>query len=322
MPIEEHRVQLENSLLFRQVSLESIEHLIDYCETLRIPEGTILLEPGKRNGLLYVILSGELRVYPGGREIPVQNILSPGDCVGEMSILDGQKTSALVIAAKDSQLLVIPQNVVWSLINYSHGIARNLLALLAGRVRNDNKALVVTLNRGLEFEQAASIDALTGLHNRRWMMESFPRAIERCERDVSPLCLVMADIDYFRDFNEVHGHLMGDAVLKLVAERLAECLRAQDLIARYGGEEFAILLPNATTADGMKIAERLRAAVAGNHEASDDDAIEGNVTISCGVAPLGLDTELDTLIATAEEALGRAKENGRNRVELAADTED
>lgn len=322
MPTAEHRALLEASLLFRHISLESVDHLVERCHTLRAAAGETLIEPGKSNDRLYVVLEGELRVYPGGRELPAQAILGPGDCAGEMSIVDGQKTSALVIAAADSLLLVIPHEIVWALVDHSHGIARNLLALLAGRVRNDNLTLVITQSRSLEFEQAASVDALTGLHNRRWMMESFPRAVQRCERDIAPLCLVMADIDHFKRFNDAHGHLMGDAALRLVAERLADCLRAQDLIARYGGEEFAILLPHTTTAEGMKVAERLRTAVEEAQVAIGRDGSPESVTISCGVAPLGLEATLDALIAAADRALYRAKEGGRNRVELAEDASD
>jgi diguanylate cyclase (GGDEF)-like protein len=236
-----------------------------------------------------------------------------------MSVINGQGASALVIAAAETELLVMPQAILWALIDRSHRFARNLLAILAGRIRMDNLALVTTSSRSLEFEPAASVDELTGLHNRRWLGDAFPRSIRRCVQDGAPLCLVMADIDNFKALNDQIGHLAGDAVLRGVARRLAESLRAPDLIARYGGEAFAILLPNTPTDEGLRIAERLRLSVELMSLAKISEGATGKLTISCGVAPLGLDTELETLIGNAEAALHRAKDAGRNKVEVAAD---
>jgi diguanylate cyclase (GGDEF)-like protein len=211
-----------------------------------------------------VILEGELRVYLADRSLPEHAVFGVGDCVGEMSLLDGQAASALVLAAKDTRLVAVPHETLWAMVDSSHGVARNLLALMAGRMRNDNLALITSQNRSLEFEQAASVDALTGIHNRRWLMEAYPRAIARCDRDEQPVCLLIADIDHFKRFNDRFGHLTGDVVLRRVSRQLADGLRAQDLIARYGGEEFLILLPQATGAQALPIAERLRELVAAN----------------------------------------------------------
>lgn len=310
------RNQLTENGLFRRLDLGALEHLLEDCPRRTLAAGDTLLHPGDRNDSLYVILSGELRIYLGGRELPPHSVLGVGECVGEMSLTDGGEVSALVIAAHDSELLVIGEELVWALVDRSHGFARNLLGILSGRMRKDNLALVTTANRSLEFEQAACVDSLTGLHNRRWLVEAFPRAIRRCEQDGTPLCLVMADIDFFKRLNDRHGHLLGDAVLRAVAGRLAESLRSPDLIARYGGEEFAILLPGTATEEGMRIADRLRTAVEEMHLGPLTSGAVTGVTVSCGVAPLGLDTTLDSLIAAADAALYRAKEGGRNRVEV------
>lgn len=310
---------LATSLLFRRISLESIEYLLEACERRALAPGETLIDPGRPNDYLYVLLKGQLRVYLGGRDLPAHAILETGDCVGEMSLIDGQVPSALVIAAGDSEVLAIPHDTLWAMVDQSHGLARNLLAIIAGRLRRDNLTLLTTQSKSLEFEQAASVDALTGLHNRRWLMEAFPRAIERCERDGSPLCLVMADIDHFKNFNDRHGHLVGDAVLRRVAGQLAAGLRAQDLIARYGGEEFALLLPRTDTLEGLEIAQRLRAMVADIRFTHGGHTTEEHITLSCGVAPLRLGQNLDALIASADKALYRAKEGGRDRVELSAE---
>jgi diguanylate cyclase (GGDEF)-like protein len=309
------REHLQNSRLFGNVSLESVEHLFERCETRKLERGDHLLEADAANSHLYLILGGEFRVYLQGRDMPAQAVLGAGDCVGEVSLLDGQPASALVLAAQDSEVLAIPHEVVWSLVDCSHGVARNLLAIISGRVRNSNQALVAMQARSLEFEEAGSVDALTGIHNRRWLLEAFPRAMARCERDEKSLCLVIADIDLFRDFNSRFGYLTGDAVLRRMASRLADGLRAQDLIARYGGEAFVILLPQASLEDALPIAQRLRELVAigsGLHTG------EG-VTLSCGVARMLPGESLEALISRADAALRRAKENGRDRVEVAPD---
>ena len=311
------RDRLSGNGIFARIEFDTVEHLLDDCARIVLAGGDTLLAPGAENDCLYVVLSGELRVYLADRDLPAHTVLGVGECAGEMSLIDGEGVSALVIAATDTELMVIPQTILWALIDRSHGFARNLLATLSGRMRKDNLTLVTTASRSLEFEQAASVDALTGLHNRRWLIDAFPRAIRRCEQDRAPLCLVMADIDHFKRLNDEQGHLTGDAVLRSVARCLAESLRSPDLIARYGGEEFAILLPNTVTEEGQRIAERLRASV----EKMSLSALTGggvdSVTVSCGVAPLGLDSSLEALIETADTALYRAKANGRNRVESA-----
>ncbi len=307
------REHLEHANLFANVSLESVEHLFERCHRLNLERGEHLLEAGAANSHLYLVLDGELRVYLNDRNLPAHAVFGAGDCVGEMSLLDGQAASALVLAARDTRLLAVPQEVLWSLVDCSHGVARNLLAILSGRMRDNNQALVAAQSQSLEFEQAVSVDALTGIHNRRWALEAFPRAIARCEYDGAPLCLVIADIDSFRHFNERFGHLAGDAVLRRMARRLADGLRPQDLIARYGGEEFLILLPHASLAEAVPIAERLRELVA---IGSGLPTGEG-VTLSCGVAQMFRGESLDELIARVDAALLRAKEDGRDRVEVA-----
>jgi diguanylate cyclase (GGDEF)-like protein len=148
------------------------------------------------------------------------------------------------------------------------------------------------------------------------MENAFTRGMRRCEHDGAPLSLVLVNIDRMRLFNERFGHLTGDGVLRMVARKLVEGLRSQDLLVRYGGEEFALLLPKTGPEAGVRIADRLRQAVAAQAIVVSDAESE-KITISCGVAGMGHDDTLPLLLAAADKAVRQAKRNGRNRVERA-----
>ncbi|MEW6131579.1 MAG: sensor domain-containing diguanylate cyclase [Pseudomonadota bacterium] len=156
-----------------------------------------------------------------------------------------------------------------------------------------------------EKRQAALHDALTGLDNRLSMDLTLARLLAEARRYRRPLAVAMADIDFFKKFNDSYGHQAGDALLTEVAQRLRCGTREADMVARYGGEEFLLLLPHTTLEQAAALAERLRQTI----ESSTP------VTISIGVAALGPQHDSqDTLIKAADDALYRAKQSGRNRV--------
>lgn len=316
------RLLLERSQLFCDINLESIEHLLDTCPETLLAAGDTLLQQGAQNNTLYLVLDGQLRVYLGGRELPEHTLLNPGECVGEMSLIDGKRASALVIAAMNTRLLAIDHEIIWALIELSYGIARNLLAILSGRIRFNNLALISAQTQSLEFERASAVDTLTGLHNKRWVADAFPRVISRCERDGSALCLLLGDIDNFKRFNASYGRLNGDNLLRLLAHRLADILRPQDMLARYGVEEFVFLLPATEIPEALSIAERLRIMAAETRLKIGENGADASVTLSLGIAAMQHGNTLEALLASAETALRRAKTAGRNRVEVAKASSD
>lgn len=169
------------------------------------------------------------------------------------------------------------------------------------------------------FRRLSTTDPLTNLYNRRFLTEALGNEIQRAARLRSDLSLLMFDIDHFKRINDAYGHQAGDKVLVAVADALKEGLRTYDIAARYGGEEFVLVLPGTSLSSGRLVAERLREAVQSLKFPFHKDGL--NVTVSVGIAtfPTGHIFDVDTLTRCADEALYRAKENGRNRVETMAE---
>lgn len=162
--------------------------------------------------------------------------------------------------------------------------------------------------------ESAVRDPLTGLYNRRYFERQLDSEFGYAERHKTSLSLILFDIDRFKQINDTHGHVVGDAVLEQLGERLAEAVREEDLLARYGGEEFAMLCRGHDGARARRAAERLRELV--ERMEYDVEGVRLTITISAGVAAYpDVDVEsIRALIDAADRALYRAKDAGRNRV--------
>jgi len=166
--------------------------------------------------------------------------------------------------------------------------------------------------QAVQLEKLATTDALTAAYNRRKLNELTLAELERVRRYGRPLSLFILDIDHFKRVNDTYGHEAGDQVLVTLAGLLRAGIRATDSLARWGGEEFVVLSPGVTADGEAQLAERLRAAAAAH-----DHASVGTVTASFGVAEHSPGETPDELFARADRALYRAKDGGRNRVEVA-----
>lgn len=166
------------------------------------------------------------------------------------------------------------------------------------------------------FQELATTDPLTGCVNRRELMEKLEAELERVQRYKLALSVLMIDLDRFKDVNDLHGHLVGDSVLRQVGEILRAEVRSVDVVARYGGEEFVALVPE-TGPEGARIfAERIRLHVAQHDFTEGGEPEPLRVTVSVGVTSLdpGESSDPEAVIARADDALYRAKRRGRNRV--------
>ncbi len=163
----------------------------------------------------------------------------------------------------------------------------------------------------------ANTDGLTGLYNRRHLMERMEQELARARRYSRPLCLMLVDLDHFKRVNDRFGHLVGDEVLAGSAQVIREVSRASDLVGRYGGEEFVVVLPETAVEKAEPVAERLCRRLAGKRFNARADEVELAVTCSIGLAEFSAEGDTDSLIGAADAALYAAKAAGRDRVEVA-----
>lgn len=166
-----------------------------------------------------------------------------------------------------------------------------------------------------QIESLAAHDFLTGLWNRRWILERLDQELIRTRRELEPLGVIMMDLDHFKQINDTYGHTQGDQVLQETAKRLTDTVRPYDCVGRYGGEEFLLVVANCNLEKSLSLAERLRLAVSAEPVKIAGGSIRVNG--SFGVAAAGLHKAADAkcLIEAADRALYRAKKLGRNRVE-------
>lgn len=307
--------QLAGLRLFRGVDSESIRPWMERCHVQAFPAGAVLLSIHEQTDRLYILLTGRVSIRLGAIENNPIAYAEAGECIGELSAFDGNPPSAFVKAESDVVALVISHKILLELVDGSHGVARNLLYLLSSRLRSGNHAVTNSLNLQKEFEQHANVDALTGLYNRRWISDYFQRFMARLHflPALPEFSVLLADVDYFKSFNDRFGHLAGDQALRCVADALKQGVRPTDMVARYGGEEFLIILPDTCEKDALLVAERVCAGVR-NQEVEMGDTVYPHVTISVGVSRLIPGDDFASLIKAADVALYQAKENGRDRV--------
>ncbi|WP_298266491.1 diguanylate cyclase [Geobacter sp.] len=306
--------ELEQIPLFRFVPLECIEGILEHCTVTELDGGeryepSLPLDRG-----LHLLLSGRLALHYDVRETDAPLHLATGDIVGETFAAGEPGVPCLLVAAGPCRIMVMEEDLIWSLAQASHAAACNLLGVLLRRRHDAERESFTGTVHEYALHDQGIVDPLTGFQTRRWLERVLERQVARAEASGSPLSLVMVDIDRFRSFNEEHGRFGGDRALHAVAKTVRNYLRPTELVARYSGDTFAILLPETDSDTAAMIAERLRRRMLDTVIDLQDGRMLPPLSISAGYASHRSGTESSELVSAALSALDRARAAGGNAV--------
>jgi diguanylate cyclase (GGDEF)-like protein len=278
-------------------------------------------QPSRTKGILTIVSGSE-----AGKIVPV----TPGD------VVTLGRSEECTMRFEDTSLSRVHARVMYVMNTYMLGDAGSTNGTFVNDERiskaahlEDGDRILLGTNTVLRFSlvsdeeeealrrvyEAAVLDALTGVANRKHLEERLEAELAFAVRHDADLSVIIADLDHFKRVNDTYGHLAGDEVLKCAAQRLKQALRTEDFVGRYGGEEFLIVARGTPVAQAVALADRLRARVS-----SDPIVFAGQpivVTMSAGIASLadcGPAKDRSSLLAAADERLYLAKERGRNRV--------
>ncbi len=236
-------------------------------------------------------LCSQIRSLPEGKYVPILVLVSEGD--------RRKLTQALEMGVNDYLTRPIDKN--------------ELVARVRTQLRKKRYSDRLRHNVQLGLEMAIT-DQLTGLHNRRYMSRHLDTLIANAEKSAKPIAFLILDIDFFKLVNDSYGHDVGDEVLREFADRISANIRGIDLACRYGGEEFVVVMPDTDVQFAYAIAERLRKSVEATPFPVSREPKRLSITISIGIAALEPGDSAETLLRRADQALYRAKRDGRNRV--------
>ena len=246
--------------------------------------------------------------------IPI--IFITANSIDQWSVLKGYEVGAVDYLLKPIEPVILRSKVRVFLDLYQQ---KKLLKSQAKLLESKVNELLLLKEVNCHLESISALDGLTGIPNRRTFDQFIDMNWKNAIREQQPISVIMADIDFFKAYNDTYGHLQGDDCLTLVAKALISCLkRPNDLVARYGGEEFIALLPNTDKQGAFRVAERMRRCIETLAMKHDQSRVADCVTISLGVAeiiPQPFDSIAD-FIKIADDALYVAKHEGRNRVHM------
>ncbi|CAZ87042.1 conserved membrane hypothetical protein [Thiomonas arsenitoxydans] len=300
------RQRLEKEMRERRTAESNLRHLFEVCP---VP---LVLSQQDNGSVLRFNRAAQALLDPERRHT------EPGSAYASNFYADARARSAVTDALKArGEAGPVDVRMLTSSGNHIH------VMLAASSLRYDNKAAVLTslveITDRKQREQALTrmtqTDALTGLYNRRGFFER-ANALLQSARDQAP-SLLLIDADHFKRVNDAHGHAVGDTVLVQLANRMNAALREGDVIGRIGGEEFAVFLPATSLENAYELADRIRLSV--SRHALRIQGLRVPMTLSIGVTVLQLgESTLEAALGRADTAMYQAKQNGRNRVDLAA----
>jgi diguanylate cyclase (GGDEF)-like protein len=320
---------LTKSPLFANMSELEFNAVTAFLERRWFDKGATVFREGDAGEDIYILLSGSLSAFKtqsDGTQHPMFNI-KPGSFFGEMSFIAKETRSATITARENSSVMVL-QGIDFNLIVYELPMIGIKMLKAIREVQSQwykqNSKKHGDLTRwGEKARRRAITDELTGLYNRRFLEESIVDRFEQGAVGLRKMSLLMMDLDKVHEINETHGPQAGDDVIKSVADILRGNIRSGDIAARLSGDEFAVLLPDTDAGDARDLAEKIREAVmqrsvhvSRTPGAAEKVPISTRTSIGVAMAPIHA-KDMEELVFAADNALRKAKNLGRNRVELA-----
>jgi diguanylate cyclase (GGDEF)-like protein len=320
---------LKQSSLFAAMSDLEFNAITAFLERLKVKSGSVVFKEGDKGEDMFILLSGKLSAYVSQSDGTQRWLfeIKPGDFFGEMSIIANEPRSATLTAKEDTNIMVL-QGIDFYRIVFEHPMIGIKMLKAIGKVQNiwldqSSKNLSDLTRWGESARRRAMTDELTGLYNRRFLEDSVKDRFEHGSVGLRTMSLLMMDLDKIHEINERHGPPAGDQVFIVTAEVLRTLTRSGDICARLSGDEFAVLLPDTGAEEARNIAERIRETVAARKvmvpktpDVVDKVEINFHTSIGIAIAPTHTNTQ-ESLFLLADGALRRAKEKGRNRVEMA-----
>ena len=260
-----------------------------------------MIRAGQPNQFLYLVLSGRFSVYLDRDQDPIAE-LQTGEVAGEISLISGELTSAFVVAAETSRVLVLTEETMWSLLD-SSPLASNLLLLLSKRLYGADRVIAQQVRLKSELEEYAVADALTGLHNRRWLEKTLPRLMQRSRRSGSALCLILFHINALEEHRRSSGLTGVDDMLYAVSRRIIDSLRPGEIVVRTGNADFVVLLPDTDALSANKVGGRLCRSMTDIELPGRSGEHSLTLTMTYGVAQMTDEDTSGTLVREAEKDL-------------------
>jgi len=318
---------LVHSPLFSEMSELEFIAVTAFMERRFVKKNEIIFHEGDQGEDMFILLSGALSAtkrQSDGTQRWMFDI-APGAFLGEMSIIANEPRSATIVAKEDLEMMVL-QGIDFYRIVFEHPMIGIKMLNSIGAVQNgwlnqNSKYLRDLIQWGESARRRAITDELTGLYNRNFLEESIKNRFKTGAVGARKMSLIMMDLDKVHEINERYGPAGGDKVIITVADLLKSTGRPGDIAARLSGDEFSILLPDTGGHDAVTVAEKIRETLSAQtvtvNRLSSGEADKLQIRTSLGVsaAPKHADNVRD-LIYTADMALKKAKEKGRNRVEL------
>ncbi len=307
--------------IFLSLDERELEYVAKFLKTEDMKAGQTIFREGQAGDRLYIVARGVIAsssLMPNGKQREISRFVS-GEFFGEMAIFEDAPRSASCYVVEDGALLSFHSTDFFSIIMHNSAIANKIMYaimnIVSQRLKDKSEFLSDLVHWGEAAHKRAITDDLTGIYNRRFLDDELEIYFESARKSGKELSVMMIDLDRFRVINEDFGLQAGDRVLKRVADLFKRELREGDILARYGGDEFVIILPNTKTDKAHSIAESIRLKAAKIHLLKQSDGTTFDVSLSIGISSHSSVTDtIESLKESADQALYRAKKEGRNRV--------